>query len=161
MGVWLGLWTWCHIASIPLGFLVGAGIINNLNPAWGFYIMVFLMVSASLLNVAAPETRRSNWRKAHSTPEELGGVRRNIIRGEIKLHLSVSSPSWWPEEVVAGVKLELKMLCQRGFIVMATYLAWIYAQVVLVIVVSPQWRSCITVKIPNKSVLASRCTSLS
>lgn len=54
-----------------------------------------------------------------------------VGRGEVKLHMSAEAPCCWPEEVWAGIKLSFSMLFQRGFLVLALYLAWIYAEIIL------------------------------
>lgn len=137
MGIWLGIWTWSFIASIALGFLTGAGIIADLNPEWGFYIVVILAAFVLFLNVITPETRRSAYRRTVGEFFDRGNdrIKRRVARGEIKLHISETGPKYWVEEMLAGLKLSWRMLFQAGFSVLALYLAWIYAQVVLVIVV--------------------------
>lgn len=50
------------------------------------------------------------------------------------MHRAKTGPRWWGEEVYHGVLLSVEMLRQPGFLVMAVYSAWIYAQVVLIIV---------------------------
>lgn len=135
MGIWLGIWAWCFVGSIATGFLTGAGIIAHLNPQWGFYITCIVGIFIVLLNVMAPETRRSPYRRSFTEfIDEDEKLRRRIARGEIKLHLESEGPSWWGEEVWAGIRLNFKMLLQRGFFVLAAYLGWTYALVVLVIV---------------------------
>lgn len=135
MGIWLGIWSWCFIGSIALGFLTGAGIIAHLNPQWGFYITCIIGAVVLVLNVITPETRRSPYRRSFTEfIDEDEKVRRRIARGEVKLHLDTEGSMWWGEEVCAGIKLNFKMLFQRGFFVLAFYLGWTYALVVLVIV---------------------------
>jgi hypothetical protein len=136
MGIWLGIWSWCSIGSIAIGFVSGAGTINNLNPQWGFWITVVFLMVLLFVNVITPETRRSAYRR--SFRKYLDGdekVRKVVGRGEIKLHISTSPPSNWTQEVWAGFKLSMSMLFQRGFFVLAFYLGWIYAHIVLVIIV--------------------------
>ena len=48
LGVWLGIWTWCTIGSIGIGFLIGAMIINHAQPAWGFYISIAIIAGVLL-----------------------------------------------------------------------------------------------------------------
>lgn len=136
LGMWLGIWTWCFIGSISLGFFSGAGIIYKINPSWGFYLSVMVIGSVLILNIMAPETRhaayRHHWREYIDHEER---VRRKIARGEIKLHISDEGPKHWFEEVFAGIILSKRMFCQRGFFVLAMYLGWIYGQSVLLIVV--------------------------
>ncbi|KAF2476095.1 uncharacterized protein BDR25DRAFT_379784 [Lindgomyces ingoldianus] len=136
MGLWLGVWSWCWIGSLAVGFQVGAGIIESLTPDWGFYITVMMLAGALCLNIIVPETRRSAYRKSvtevYDRDEQF--ITRRVARGEIKLHLSTEGPKYWFEEVWAGMKLTTMMMCQAGFSVLAFYLGWIYAQIVLVIV---------------------------
>ncbi|KAF1988496.1 hypothetical protein K402DRAFT_461904 [Aulographum hederae CBS 113979] len=139
LGMWLGIWSWSFVASIAVGFVTGAGVIHDMNPAWGFYIVVIVTAVVLLLNVIAPEPRRSAYRRSlthHVEQGEAGDERvtRRVARGEVKLHLSSDGPYWWGEEVWAGVVLSFKMIFQAGFFVLASYIGWIYAQVVLVIV---------------------------
>jgi MFS family permease len=136
MGVWLGIWTWCCIGSIGIGFLIGAVIINHLNPAWGFYASICIIAGVLLLNVLCPEVRRSAFRR--SVAEVVNGeqVSRRLARGEVKMHLVQTGPKWWGEEFHYGMILSANMLRQPGFLVMAFYVAWIYGQIVLIIVVS-------------------------
>ena len=137
LGLWLGFWTWCSIGSLALGFCIGASIIEMLNPAWGFYLVIILNAFFLLLNVLSPETRRARFRRTISefvTDEER--IRRRVARGEVKLHISQIGPKWWFEELIAGLILMKRMLSQTGFLVVAIFTGWIYAQIVLVIVVS-------------------------
>ncbi|MCJ1309477.1 hypothetical protein MMC25_003137 [Agyrium rufum] len=135
MGVWLGIWTWCYIGSIGLGFLIGALIISGLNVAWGFWFSIVLIAAVLILNVMTPEVRRSPYRR--STAEVShgdGDVSRRIARGEVKMHLHSTGPKHWWEEVLAGHMLMLRMLKQPSFVIIALYIGWIYAQVVMVII---------------------------
>lgn len=138
MGYWLGIWSFCFLGSLALGFLIGADVISALNQAWGFYIGVILIALALFINVLTPETRRSPHRRTMQEVElPNDSVSRRVARGEIKMHVSGDGPKWWWEEVLAGVYLSLRMLLQSGFLLMALYMAWIYAQIVLIIVVRP------------------------
>ncbi|KAF2268372.1 hypothetical protein CC78DRAFT_455627 [Lojkania enalia] len=136
MGIWLGIWSWCWIGSVAIGFQIGAAIIENLTPDWGFYITVIILGVALLLNILAPETRRSANRQSITEvyDRDENFIARRVKRGEIKLHLGPEGPKYWFEEVWAGLKLTTMMMCQAGFAVLAFYLGWIYAQIVLVIV---------------------------
>ncbi|KAF2196713.1 hypothetical protein GQ43DRAFT_242571 [Delitschia confertaspora ATCC 74209] len=136
MGLWLGIWSWCSIGSLAIGFQIGAGIIESKTPDWGFYIVVILLMVALLLNISAPETRRSAYRRSVTEvyDRDENFIMRRVARGEIKLHMKTKGPRYWFEEVGAGIKLSIMMMCQAGFAVLAVYLAWIYAQIVLVIV---------------------------
>ena len=136
MGMWLGIWTWCFIGSIGVGFLIGAVIISGLDVDWGFWITIILTAVVLVLNVLAPETRRSAYRRSLAEVRNGGEVSRRVARGEIKMHIDATGPIYWWEEVVAGWRLCLRMLKQPGFVVLSLYLGWIYGQVVLIIVVS-------------------------
>lgn len=136
MGYWLGIWSFCFLGSLALGFLIGADVISALNQAWGFYICVILIALALFINVLTPETRRSPHRRTMQEVElPNDSISRRVARGEIKMHVNGDGPKWWWEEVFAGVYLSLRMLLQSGFLLMALYMAWIYAQIVLIIVV--------------------------
>jgi MFS family permease len=136
MGMWLGIWSWCWIASLAVGFLIGAAIIQNLSPDWGFYVVIFILVAALILNIVAPETRRAAYRKSVTEvyDRDENYITRRVSRGECKLHISTEGPKYWFEEVWAGMKLVLMMMMQPGFFVLSFYVAWIYAQIVLVII---------------------------
>lgn len=137
MGYWLGLWSFTFLGSLSLGFLIGAEVISGLNQAWGFYICVILIALALFINVLTPETRRSPHRRTMQEVElPNDSVSRRVARGEIKMHVSGDGPKWWWEEVFAGVYLSIRMLLQSGFLLMAIYMGWVYAQIVLIIVVS-------------------------
>lgn len=140
VGIWLGIWSFCFVASLSIGFCIGACIISTLDPAWGFYIIVILLAFFLLVNVIAPETRRAPYRRsiAHFFEEEDGNqkLRRRVARGEVMLHISNDGPKWWFQEVWAGLILTKRMIFQPGFFILMVYIAWIYAQVTLVILVS-------------------------
>ncbi|KAK0103973.1 hypothetical protein ONS96_005078 [Cadophora gregata f. sp. sojae] len=135
MGVWLGLWTWCALGSIGIGFMIGAVIINTLNPAWGFYVSICIIAFVMLLNVLCPEVRRSAFRRSVAEVVNDGDVSRRLARGEVKMHMVQTGPKWWGEEFHFGVMLSQKMLRQPGFLIMALYTAWIYGQQVLITLV--------------------------
>lgn len=135
MGIWLGVWTWCFIGSIGVGFFIGAVIISGLPVDWGFWITIILTAFVLVLNVLVPEVRRSPYRRSVAevrTPTELS---RRVARGEVKMHLYSTGPKWWMEEVIAGSVLCVRMLKQPGFLVLSTYIGWIYGQIVMIIVV--------------------------
>lgn len=93
MGIWLGVWTWCWIGSIAIGFSCGAAIINNLNPEWGFYAAAMLMAVALFINIITPETRRSHYRRSSKKfLDQKDHLKKLVGRGEIKLHISSNSP---------------------------------------------------------------------
>lgn len=136
MGVWLGIWTWCSIGSIGLGFLLGAVIIGELDVAWGFWLSIILTASALVINVFVPEVRRSPYRRSMAEVTQGRDVSRRVARGEIKMHLDATGPIWWGEEFMAGQRLSWQMLKQPGFAILALYVGWIYGQIIMVIVVS-------------------------
>ncbi len=135
MGVWLGIWTWCYIGSLGVGFLIGAVIISGLSVSWGFWITIVLIAAVLVLNVLVPEVRRSAYRRSMAEVRTGTDVSRRVARGEVKMHLQSTGPIWWWEEVWAGHVLCIRMLKQPGFVVLSLYLGWIYGQVVMVIVV--------------------------
>ncbi|KAK2594427.1 hypothetical protein QQS21_007881 [Conoideocrella luteorostrata] len=134
MGVWLGIWTWCWIGSLGLGFLVGACIIDNYHPAWGFYVSIIIIAVVLVLNVVCPEVRRSAYRRSVAEVRTGEDISRRVARGEIMMHRVKTGPKWWGQEVYHGIALNLEMLRQPGFAVLTIYSAWIYAQVVLIII---------------------------
>ena len=158
LGLWLGFWTWCSIGSLAVGFFIGAGIIQTLSPAWGFYLVVILAAFFLFLNVICPETRRARFRRTVGefvTEEEQ--IRRRVARGEVKIHISQIGPKWWFEELTAGLILMKRMLSQTGFLVIAVFTAWIYAQIVLVIVVSLVGLDAYLIEADNSSFLVHCC----
>ena len=136
MGLWLGVWTWCFIGSISVGFLIGAAIINSLNVSWGFWITIVLTAVVLVLNVMTPEVRRSSYRRSVAEVKHGSTFSRRIARGEVKMHLYQTGPKNWVEEVVAGNVLCFRMLKQPGFLVLALYMGWVYGQIIMVMVVS-------------------------
>ena len=140
IGAWLGIWTWCSIMSIGIGFLIGAGVISGLNVSWGFWIAIILNVAVLLLNVMVPEVRRSPYRRSMAEVRTGTELSRRVARGEIKMHLYSTGPKYWYEEVQAGYVLAVRMLKQPGFFVLALYQGWIYGQIVMVIAVSSKGR---------------------
>lgn len=137
IGVWLGIWTFCFSSSLSIGFCLGASVISGLDPSWGFWITIMLLVFFLLANVISPETRRSHHRRSfHHFFDEQEKVRHRVARGEVKLHVFDEGPKWWHEEVWAGLVLVKRMVFQAGFFVMTLYLAWMQAQLTLVILVS-------------------------
>lgn len=136
LGAWLGIWTWCTIGSIGIGFMIGAVIINHAQPTWGFYVSIVIIAAVLFLNVICPEVRRSAFRRSVAEAKVDDGVSRRLGRGEVKMHMVQSGPKWWGQEMLYGIKLNMAMLRQPGFLVLAVYCGWIYGQVVLIIVVS-------------------------
>ena len=135
-GIWLGIWSWCFIGSLGLGFLIGAAIISGLNPAWGFWLVVVLAAVILLLNVLVPETRRSPFRRSMALVRSGTDLSKRVARGEVMMHLYSTGPIWWWEEVRAGLTLCGRMIRQPGFAVLAVYSGWLYGQIVMVVVVS-------------------------
>ncbi|CEJ94750.1 Putative Major facilitator superfamily transporter [[Torrubiella] hemipterigena] len=134
MGAWLGIWTWCWIGSLATGFFVGAVIIDNYTPAWGFYVSIIIIAVVLFLNVVCPETRRSAYRRSVAEVRTGKDISRRVAKGEIMMHRTKTGPRWWGQEVYHGIILSFEMLRQPGFLVMAIYSAWIYAQVLLLII---------------------------
>lgn len=134
MGIWLGIWTWCWIGSLGVGFLIGAAIIDKHPPAWGFYVSIIMIAVVLILNVICPEVRRSAFRRSIAEVRTGGNISRRLARGEVMMHRVKTGPKWWGQEAYHGIRLSLEMLEQPGFAVMALYVAWIYAQIVLVII---------------------------
>lgn len=137
LGVWLGIWTWCYIGSIGIGFLIGAVVINTLSPDWGFYVSIVIIAAVLLLNVVTPEVRRSTYRRSLTEVRNGTDISRRLARGEVMMHRLQTGPKWWGQELHQGVMLSLDMMRQPGFLVMSLYVAWMYGQIVLVIVVLP------------------------
>jgi len=136
MGVWLGIWTWCFMGSIGVGFLIGALVISGLSVDWGFYITIVITASVLFLNVLAPEVRRSAHRRSVAEVRTSTDITKRVAKGEVMMHVTSTGPTWWWEEVFAGQVLCARMLKQPGFVVLALYLGWIYGQIILIIVVS-------------------------
>jgi general stress protein CsbA len=138
IGIWLGIWAWCWVGSVSVGFMSGAGIINSLNPQWGFYISVGLMICVLIFNIMASETRHSSLRRTLRKLKHDGKCdehhQRKVARGEIKLHLEDKGPRYWFQELWAGIVLMKRMFFQRGFSVISLYLGWMYGQNILVII---------------------------
>ncbi|KAI4087007.1 MAG: hypothetical protein LQ348_006781 [Seirophora lacunosa] len=133
MGIWLGVWTWCFIGSIGVGFFVGAVIISGLAVDWGFWITIIVTAFVLVLNVLVPEVRRSPYRRSIAEVRTATEMSRRVARGEVKMHLYSTGPKWWIEEVIAGSVLCVRMLKQPGFLVLSTYVGWIYGQIVMII----------------------------
>jgi MFS family permease len=136
MGVWLAIWSWCTTGSIALGFVIGAFIISGAAVDWGFWVSLTLLMGVLLLNVIAPEVRRSAFRRTIAEIIGEGGSFSRVARGEVKLHLTGNGPYWWGEEVKAGLQLSWKMVKQPGFLILSIYAAWAYAQFTLILMVS-------------------------
>ncbi len=137
MGLWLAVWSWCSIGSISFGFVIGAFLIENTSVDWGFWIALLLLMIVIVLNVITPEVRRSAFRRTVAEFAGHEGAFSRVARGEIKMHLERKGPYWWGEEVQAGLQLSWSMAKQPGFLILAIYAAWAYAQFTLVMMVSP------------------------
>lgn len=139
MGLWLGLWSWCSVGSISLGFFIGTLIVENGDVTWGFWLSLILMMVVLLLNVIGPEVRRSAYRRTVAEVMGDDGPISRVSRGEIKMHLKSAGPYWWGEEVKTGMQLCWKMFRQPGFAVLAIYTGWAYAHFTLILMVcSPE-----------------------
>ncbi|EGS18614.1 uncharacterized protein CTHT_0052190 [Thermochaetoides thermophila DSM 1495] len=121
MGVWLGLGTWCFTGSLGVGFAVGASIIDGgRSPAWAFGVAGGILLVLLGLNIACPEVRP---RLDTAAKQQKNGKDKND---------AVKTP-WWLV-ALQGMSLSAEMLRQPGFLVIAVYTGWIYAQIVLIIV---------------------------
>ena len=141
IGVWLSVWSSCTIGSISIGFLLGTLIISSASVDWGFWMSALLLMFVTLLNVIAPEVRRSAFRRTITEIAGTGGDFSRVARGEVKFHLTGNGPYWWGEEIMAGIRLSWRMVQQPGFLVVSMYGAWVYAQFILVVMVSSAPRS--------------------
>ena len=160
MGVWLGIWTWSFLGPLGVGFLIGACIVSGTDVSWGFWLMVILSAVVLFLNIVTPETRRSTFRRSMAEvqmPDDR--VSRRIARGEIKMHLFATGPRYWYEEVLASWTLNMRMLMQPGFLLLALYQGWMYGQFVIVIILlgalasrdyylQPQWVGLCVASLP-------------
>ncbi|KAI8629945.1 hypothetical protein F5Y19DRAFT_484433 [Xylariaceae sp. FL1651] len=124
----------CFIGSLSAGFVIGAVVIDSLQPSWGLYISIVIIAVVLLLNVLCPEVRRSAWRRSVAEVRMGASISRRLARGEIMMHRVQTGPRWWGQEVYHGAALSLEMLRQPGFTILAVYSAWVYAQIVLIIV---------------------------
>ncbi|KAI9889350.1 MAG: hypothetical protein M1814_005593 [Vezdaea aestivalis] len=116
MGVWLGIWAWCYVASVGLGFVIGAAIIESLNPAWGFWITAILISFALFMSIITPEVRRSPHRRSVRQIKEGDNISARVGKGEIMMHVHATGPISWVEELLAG------------------YVGFIYGQVIMIVV---------------------------
>lgn len=139
MGLWLGIWSFCSIGPISLGFMIGASIISSASVTWGFWFALLILMMVLLLNVVSPELRRSAFRRTVAEMTGQHGDFCRIARGEVKLHIDGTGPAWWGQEMYAGWRLSKKMLCQPGFFVLSLYSAWVYAQYTFILMVSQQF----------------------
>lgn len=135
MGVWLGIWSFASLASISFGFMIGTFIVSTANVMWGFLTCFVVLLAALLLNIVIPEVRRSAYRRTLKEMRGQDGYFSRIARGEVKMHMESTGPYWWGEEVLAGIKLSCLMAKQPGFLVLAVYTAWVYAQFTMILMV--------------------------
>lgn len=137
MGLWFGILSWCTVGPISIGFMIGASVLHEgASVAWGFWISLVVLCFTLLLNIIAPEVRRSAFRRTVAEMIGAAGEFSRVTRGEVKMHLDAVGPAWWGEELVAGLQLCWQMILQPGFLVVTIYCAWIYAQFLLVLMVS-------------------------
>ncbi|TPX15753.1 uncharacterized protein E0L32_000087 [Thyridium curvatum] len=134
MGVWLGIWTWCFMGSLAVGFFIGAAIINTQHPSWGFYVSIIILAFVMVLNVVCPETRPSAYRRSVMEVRDGDEISTRIARGEVMMHRVKTGPRWWGEEVYHGLRLSVEMISQPGFAAVALYFGWTYCQFVLIII---------------------------
>jgi hypothetical protein len=109
-------------------------VISGLEVVWGFWLAIISTAFVLLLNVIAPEVRRSPYRRSMAEIQTGTTISRRIARGEIMMHIYSTGPKNWWEEVIAGSILCFRMLTQPGFVVLSVYLGWIYGQIVMIIV---------------------------
>lgn len=121
LGVWLGLWTWCFVGSMAVGFLIGGLVIDHMLPSSGFYVCIGLTACVLVLNVLCPEVRRANWRRSIAEVRVGQTISKRPACGEIMMHRVGKGPRWWGQELYHGVALSLEMLRQPGFGVMAIF----------------------------------------
>ncbi|KAI5821423.1 hypothetical protein BZA77DRAFT_299532 [Pyronema omphalodes] len=143
-GAWIGLFTWMFVGSAGCGYLFGKVVVARTTLAWGFWIVAILTGVLIVLVVTVPEVRPP-WKTVQIDGTLSGtGNRRSISgfaesevveRGEIKMVMFGSSPKWWWEEVSAGFFLSVKMMRQRGFLLVALYFGWIIGNQVLLMTV--------------------------
>jgi hypothetical protein len=135
MGMWLAAWSWCSTGAIGLGFAIGAFIVDGASVDWGFWITLIILLVILLLNLITPETRRAAFRRTMAEFVGDTGHFSRVTRGEVKMHLDETGPYWWAEEVESGLRLCWRMIRQPGFLVLAIYAAWVYAQFTLILMV--------------------------
>ncbi|KAJ9630162.1 hypothetical protein H2204_008667 [Knufia peltigerae] len=159
MGVWLAIWTWCTTGSIAVGFMIGAFIVSGASVDWGFWTSFLLLMGALLLNVIAPEVRRSAFRRTLAEVIGEGGSFSRVARGEVKLHVTGNGPYWWGEEIKAGLHLSWEMVRQPGFLILSIYTAWAYAQFTLILMVSIPLQSRLDEELTRDTQLLGALTS--
>lgn len=97
---------------------------------------MMLLIFVLLLNVVAPEPRRAAFRRTMADLLGDKGPISRVTRGEVKMHLDETGPYWWGEELQSGMRLCWNMAKQPGFLILAVYTAWVYAQFTLILMVS-------------------------
>ncbi|KAJ8608215.1 hypothetical protein MRB53_039746 [Persea americana] len=107
IGLWLGIWTWCYIGSLSIGFCVGACIISKLNSVWGFWLVTILLAVFLVINIIAPETRQAPYRHTviHFLDQTLD-LRRRVGKGEL-LGALLSREYQWSSDLVGAASLSL------------------------------------------------------
>jgi MFS family permease len=123
VGLWLAAWSWCTTGGIAMGFVFGAFIVDNSSVAWGFWMVLFLIMSVLMLNLLAPEVRRAAFRRSMAELVGISGPFSRVTRGEIKMHLDETGPYWWWQELSAGFRMCGRMIRQPGFVALALYSA--------------------------------------
>jgi serine/arginine repetitive matrix protein 2 len=115
---------------------MGALVVSSTSVDWGFWLSSLLLLFVIMLNVIAPEVRRSAFRRTISEIIGNEGSFSRVARGEVKLHLTGNGPYWWGEEILAALHLSWLMVKQPGFLVLSLYSAWVYAQFIIILMVS-------------------------
>ncbi|KAK5945725.1 hypothetical protein PMZ80_002933 [Knufia obscura] len=93
MGMWLGLVSWSTVGPISIGFMAGASIVNNgASVSCGFWASLCVLLVVLLLNIIAPEVRRSAFRRTIAEMTGEGGEFSRVTRGEIKMHVDATGP---------------------------------------------------------------------
>ena len=127
--------------ALLLVFAVGSlHAVHLVNPAgkavtisYGKTFRIVYNQSSGLYNVYSGQQAIIS--AAYAEVKNGEAVSRRLARGEVKMHMVQTGPKWWGEEFHYGYMLSLKMLSQPGFLVIAVYVAWMYAQIVLIIIV--------------------------
>jgi hypothetical protein len=117
------------------GFMIGAFMIGTANVMWGFWTCFIVLLASLLLNIITPEVRRSAYGRTLKEMRGQDGCFSRVARGKVKMHMESTGPYWWGEEVLVGIKLNWLMVKQPGFLVLAVYTAWVYAQFTMILMV--------------------------
>lgn len=143
-GAWIGLFTWMFVGSAGFGYFFGKVVVARTTLAWGFWIVAILTGVLIVLVVTVPEVRPP-WKTVQiggtlsgtGNHRAIPGIAGSEVmeRGEIKMVMFASSPKWWWEEVSAGFFLSVKMMRQRGFLLVALYFGWVIGNQVLLMAV--------------------------